>query len=268
MVTRRKRMGGEILLGRQGKETSNELHGRFRPHGRGGMVVAHHKRSRREDDGAQGIWMLITYCLSKAERYLVRRGSVCECDPWMGRMNPCEMGGSGAHAQPPDACLRGTEAGHLEGMHLGGSALAPILPESYVHACYFRQTTNAQESGDQQKAVSAGGYVRHGCLVLEPLLVDSVYLQMTDLQGAGTLSCSGLGGHDRCSGSSPSTLQCSGEMYHWRLRSVLERHFGGQGPVGPKWIRGFWCCSNKFRSRHYEGNESPNQVARIPQLVS
>ena len=62
--------GRGILLGRQGKETSSEVrdfsHGRFRPHGRGGVTVAHHKRSRREDDGAQGIWMLITYCLSKA----------------------------------------------------------------------------------------------------------------------------------------------------------------------------------------------------------
>jgi len=70
MVTRRKWMGWEILLGGQGEEKSNEVHdsphGRFRPHGRDSMAVAHHKRSRREDDGAQGIWMLITYYLSKA----------------------------------------------------------------------------------------------------------------------------------------------------------------------------------------------------------
>ena len=61
---------GRVLLGGQEKETSNEVHdsphGRFRPHERGGMAVAHHKRSGREGDGAQGVWMLITYCLPKA----------------------------------------------------------------------------------------------------------------------------------------------------------------------------------------------------------
>ena len=75
---------------------------------------------------------------------------MCECDPWMGRMNRCETGENGAHARLLAVYFQGMGDGHLKGMHLCGSALGLVLPEIYVDVCYSQQMTSAQGSGGQQ----------------------------------------------------------------------------------------------------------------------
>ena len=116
-------------------------------------------------------------------------------------MNPCETSENGVHVRLLAAYLQGVGDRRWKGMHLGGSAPALALPEIYVHACCFQQGTSAQGSGDQQKQVFEGGYVRHGCLMSELLLADSADHQTTCLEGAMALSCSWVKKYDRSSGS-------------------------------------------------------------------
>jgi hypothetical protein len=180
----------------------------------------------------------------------------------MGRMNPCETSGGGFHAQLLVVYLQGMGGGRSKEMHLCGSELALILPGFYVHACCFRRGTSAQGSGDQQKQVSAGGCVRHDCLILEAPLVDSVDHQTTNLEGAGYSACSWVK-----MGSSLSTLQYSHEMYRWRFRLALESPLVVPELDEPKSIRGSWCCSNRLQYHHREGDELPNQGVEVQRLA-
>ena len=183
-------------------------------------------------------------------------------------MNPCEKSGSGAHAQLLVAYLQGMGGERLRGMHLCGSELALILAEIYVHACCFRRGTNAQGSGDQQKQVSAGGYVRCGRPMTEAPLVDSACHQMTYLEGAGAPPCSLVKMRDRSSGSLLLALQCFEEIRRWYVHLAPENPSAERGLDGPKSIRGFWCCSSRPQDHHCEGDEPPNPGAVVPQLLS
>lgn len=193
---------------------------------------------------------------------------MCECGLRMGRTNPCEKSGSGAHAQLLVAYLRGMGGGRPRGMHLCGNELALTLTGIYVHACCFRWGTSAQGSGDQQKQVSAGGYVRCGRPMKEAPLVDSACHQMTYLEGPGAPPCSLVKMRDRSSGSSPLALQYFDEMRRWCDHLAPENPSAERGLDGPKSIRGFWCCSSRPQGHHREGDEPPNPGPMVPQPVS
>ena len=167
------------MPGGQESEASNEVHDspheKFQPH-ESGRAVPRHKQSRWEENGAQEVWMLITYCFPRARRYPVCHASTCECNPWIqdGREQ-------GSH---PASChlLSGDGDNHLKGMHLYRSTRYGSTRDLCGCLLFSADDKHSAEIYLCREIARCGG------LGSGPWLVDSAYRQMAYLQEVGALS--------------------------------------------------------------------------------